>query len=126
VRLYTRIALLTLIPVVAGGCSFVLVEAPPPGHQELSSFECTEEKTVPTVDAIFTGLNASSVIGIADGDPTDNKGVEIAFALGVGVLQGVSAWTGAKRVDECRARNAPWLTGARRSRASGSQWTPVV
>ena len=102
-RLYTRIALLALMPLVAAGCSFVLVKAPPPGHQELASFDCTAEKSVPIVDAIFAGLNALSVIGIAGGDPIDNKGAGIGFALGIEVLQGVSAWTGDKRVDECRA-----------------------
>jgi len=69
----------------------------------LASFECTEDKTVPTVDAIFAGLNALSVIGIAGGDRIDNTGAGIALTVGIGVLQGVSAWTGAERVDECRA-----------------------
>jgi len=43
-RLSTRAALLSLLPLVTAGCSFIFVNGPPPGHQELAYFTCTDTK----------------------------------------------------------------------------------
>ena len=78
-RLYTRIALLALIPMVTSGCSFILVKGPPSGHRQLPSFACTEHKTVPTVHIVpipndlrkstwFNGFSGTSWERYSDGE----------------------------------------------------------
>jgi hypothetical protein len=63
-------------------CSFLLTQGPPRDHAQRTSFECTQTNGVPATDVAL--------------------GVVTLFA-GVGVLYGVSAFVGFKRVGECNA-----------------------
>ena len=84
----------------AGGCSFVFVSGPPLGHEELEYFTCTESNSVPVLDVLWAGLNASSLAAGASSSPS---GAVVGVSLGWVALSGFSAWTGFKRVNECRA-----------------------
>lgn len=101
-RLYARIALLALIPAVTGGCSFMFVNGPPTGHQELASFTCTESKGLPKADLGLAGLLGLTTLGIAGGDPTEDTAVGVVVFGIWAVLHGSSAYTGFKLVNECR------------------------
>lgn len=94
--------LLALIPAVTGGCSFMLVNGPPTGHQELASFTCTESRNLPTSDLGLAGWLVLTRNWHGDTSEPRAPGAKKATKLVVAVLYGLSAYTGFKLVNECR------------------------
>jgi hypothetical protein len=95
----------------AGGCSFALVNGPPPNHRQLSFFGCTSSNTIPMVDLGISALSVvdaalsaagSSSSGLSTGS---NKGDLVTFAASA-ALFGASAAYGYKRTAECRDAEA--------------------
>ena len=90
----------------AGSCSFLFVNGPPTGHEEMVYFPCTENRAAPVLDVIGVG---SSVLGAAtaEADPPNelfawDRGTYVVANLAFAALLGASAWTGFRRVDACR------------------------
>ena len=113
-------AVLTLLIVpLFSACSFLIVEAPPVGYERFNYVPCTQSKVVPTLDA---GIAAAStwlammamtsdefITGLENGDTWLNipgasysKSGGVLTFLSAGVLTGVSAGMGFKKVRECR------------------------
>jgi hypothetical protein len=114
--LFYRAWLVTMLPLVLGGCGLLFVEGPPVGHAELPTFTCTDSKVAPTLDVVWGGLlllNAALVA--ADSDEYENSGAIIGVDIAWAALSGVSAASGYKKVGECRAAN---LALAQRSAAA--------
>jgi hypothetical protein len=42
------------------GCSFAFVSGPPPRHEELPAFDCTESRVAPVLDTLFTVLQVAN------------------------------------------------------------------
>ena len=110
-------AVLTLlIAPLFSACSFLIVEAPPVGYERFNYVPCTQSKVVPTLDA---GIAAAStwlammamtsdefITGLENGDTWLNvpgasysKTGGIVTFLSAGVLTGVSASMGFKRLE---------------------------
>jgi len=110
-RYLLRIALLCAIPLTFTACGWAFVQGPPPNHESMASFTCTNSNTLPLIDAIWGGLNlAASASAIATSDydwardyPDINKNTAIAGSLAFGVLGALAARTGSQKVKECRA-----------------------
>ncbi len=90
----------------AAGCSFVLVQGPPRGHEQLASVPCTRSNVLPVVDALFTVTSIS--VGaqlLASG----NSGWTAAYSvvggglLAEGLVWGASSLVGFTRTSHCRA-----------------------
>lgn len=84
------------------GCSPLFIDGPPPGHADMESFECTESRLLPILDLGFTAMYLGEA-ATAEGSFLVTKGIARAIGIGFVVLTGVSAITGFKRVNRCRA-----------------------
>ena len=51
-----RLGLPLALILATTGCSFVFVNGPPRGHEEMAEFTCTESRAVPILDAVGAGL----------------------------------------------------------------------
>jgi hypothetical protein len=108
-----------------GGCSLLLVDAPPANAKNLKTFSCTTGNTWPVTDAVIGGLVALDSIGLlADAgsssnvmyDPTTQTYVSkpkdnsqyVAAGLVAGAAVGflASAYVGHQRAVECREATA--------------------
>lgn len=88
------------------GCSFVLVQGPPRGHEQLASFSCTRGNAVPLVDAAVagTGLFVGGTL-MAAGHANEwvaAYGVVGAGLAVEGLVFGVSSLVGFHRTAHCR------------------------
>jgi Big-like domain-containing protein len=105
--------------VTSSSCGFILTQAPPQNHEQLSYFSCTESNVGPILDVIWAGLNVLGALTVS-GDPNsyNNPGQVEAVGLGWGVLSGAAAVAGFGKTSRCRAaksqlaeRQARGLTG---------------
>ncbi|HEY4394180.1 MAG TPA: hypothetical protein VGP64_08960 [Polyangia bacterium] len=100
-----------ILASAAGGCSFALVNGPPPEHRQLSFFGCTSSNTIPTLDLAVGALSVvDAVVAGSGGGPSNsttgsNKGDAITFAATAALL-GASAAYGYKKTAECRTAEA--------------------
>lgn len=110
-RFLLRIALLCAIPLAFTACGRAFVQAPPPNHESMASFTCTNSNTLPMLDAIWGGMNlaaAASAISKSEYDfardyPDIDRNTAIAGSLAFGVLGVLAARTGSRKVKDCRA-----------------------
>jgi hypothetical protein len=82
-RLVSELALISCLSVSGSGCSYLLVNGPPSGHEGLDGFSCTESKVIPALDAtvaglggvvLFTSLAAPNDSESDAASPTDDSG----------------------------------------------------
>ncbi len=92
----------------AAGCSFVLVQGPPAGHEKLQAVRCTRGNAVPILDAAVAGvgLYTGMMLGILDersaGWAVGSREAGTAM-LGTGIVFGISSLVGFNRTRHCRA-----------------------
>lgn len=87
----------------AFGCGFVFSHAPPPGHERMEYFTCTESDAGPILDIVWAGLNvAGAVAAAADPDAYEDPGQIVAVGVGWGVLSTAAAVTGFRKSQRCR------------------------
>jgi hypothetical protein len=91
-----------LLSLSLGGCSLVFVNGPPRGHQDVESFECTENWAVPVLDAAAGGAWLVYAVQ-AHGYRNASEESVRAWRLGYATIAGVSAAIGFNRVSKCRA-----------------------
>jgi hypothetical protein len=105
--------LVWLLAVCSSGYSFALVNGPPPHHEQLPVFDCTESRIVPVLDTVFTVLQVAN-LGLAaastdqqwsdmfKGNPPFNRGTVIPVYAAAIALGTVSAYYGFSRTGDCR------------------------
>ncbi len=123
-RSVVRITLLCALPLTSTACGWIFVNAPPPNHERLNFFTCTQSRAAPGIDIVWTGLMAITTVAVlASSDfeaETDlSKGAGVAIYGGWGAITGLSAVSGFKKVDQCRAATALLM-----ERLSGTPDTP--
>jgi hypothetical protein len=102
------------VVVVLSGCSFMFVSGPPPNHEQLPSFSCSESRAAPVVDTILAALqvlNLATAAGNTDeewnnrfnGNPPISRDTAVPLYVATTVLTTVSAYYGYKNTGECRA-----------------------
>ena len=102
------------VVVVLSGCSFMFVSGPPPNHEQLASFSCSESRAAPVVDTILAALqvlNLATAAGNTDaewndrfnGNPPISRDTAVPLYVATTVLTTVSAYYGYKHTGECRA-----------------------
>jgi hypothetical protein len=90
-RAMSRLALVLGVLLLSHGCSFLFVNGPPDGHEQMRYFDCVSNGAGPAGDAswaIFDGLLAAAAASV-DGDVND-EGEEVNTGAGV-ALFGVAA-----------------------------------
>jgi len=101
------------IGLVLPGCSLFLVHGPPPGHEAMAAFECSESKVLPTLDALGAGWSLVGAVRAEDDQPsgdffdyTLSREENIVASLGLVMILGASAWSGFDKVGDCRDAQA--------------------
>jgi len=91
---------LLLISLAGGGCSLLLVEGPPTGHEAMATFSCSESHRPPILDVALAGfwVWAAYLPTDTDGNSTGSMGDTVLFTL----AHGASAFHGFRNVSECR------------------------
>jgi hypothetical protein len=112
------------------GCSFAFVSGPPPHHEELPAFDCTESRVVPVLDTLFAALqiaNFAAAAGTSDqqwsdtfnGNPPFSRGAAVPFYIALAALGTFSAYYGYSKTGDCRE-----ALEAARNRARGTTVGP--
>jgi hypothetical protein len=128
-----RTLLVVLLLGAPAGCSFVLVQGPPPKDENaprpLFDSECTTSKFAPVVDTVLAAMAGGMLVGTlmastmgtpppnqtpAERDASRHQAMVIGIgALAVGIVPTISAIWGFHTVRKCREyEEGPW----RRSR----------
>lgn len=101
-----RLSLPALLILATTGCSLAFVRGPPDGHEEMTEFVCTEDKSLPGVEALFSGLFLVSALLAFAADDSGGIGPssdEVGAGLVVpAVVLGASSAIGFGRVGDCR------------------------
>jgi hypothetical protein len=95
------------------GCSFVFVSGPPPHHEELPAFACTESRVAPVLDTVFALLEGANFVFAAavddqkwsdnfNGNPPFSRSTAIPLYAAVTLLAAGSAYYGFSNTGECR------------------------
>jgi len=116
-----------LVMVMAlSGCSFVFVKGPPPNHEQLPYFDCTESRAVPVLDTVFTLLQAANLLLAAsttdqewadnfDGNPPFERSSAVPLYVVLAALGAGGMYYGFKNTGECRDA---------RAQAQARGWSP--
>ena len=120
-RSLVRITLLCGLPLTSTACGWIFVNGPPPNHERLNFFTCTQSRVAPGVDLVWTGLTAIGVVMVLSSSELEvDRDLGVSKAVGVGIYAGwgaataLSAVSGFKTVNQCR--NATALLMERLSR----------
>ena len=99
-----RVLAIAVVLFAVSGCGFLFVEGPPRVIPEnATSVRCTESKALPTLDAIWAGLNVLGILVIAsDPDAYENSGAAIGGGVAWTIFSGFSAKSGFDKVADCR------------------------
>jgi hypothetical protein len=95
------------------GCSFAFVNGPPPHHEQLPAFDCTESRVAPVLDTLFAVLqvaNFALAAGSTDqqwsddfnGKPPFNRGPAVPLYAALAAVGTVSAYYGYSKTGDCR------------------------
>lgn len=110
-----QIALGLVVTQLCSACSFVFVKGPPPNHEQLPYFECTTSRTVPILDAVWTGLQAINLLAAATIDSAEFKdkyGLDRTLAMslygGFAALGAAGLYYGWTRTSKCREAKQAW------------------
>ncbi len=101
---HLTILLLGVTPFALGACGLLFTHGPPPEHEHLDYFTCTESNTGPILDVVWGALNLVGAAAIA-GNPDQYDNPDQAEASGViwGLVSGVSAGVGFDKTSKCIA-----------------------
>ena len=112
-RSLVRITLLCVLPLTLTACGWLFVNGPPPNHERLNFFTCTQSRLAPGIDLVWTGITAIAVVGVLSSSNAEierdlglSKGAAAGVYAGWGALTAVSGVSGLKKVSECRNATA--------------------
>ena len=114
IRALVRIMLSCAFFLTSTACGWAFVNGPPPNHESLPFFTCTQSKTWPILDVVWGGLvviSGVSFLAMSDEEFARNYRSSDRVTTGVvglawGVASGFSARSGFNKVNECRAAYA--------------------
>ena len=99
-----RVLAIAVVLFAVSGCGFLLVEGPPRVIPEnATSVRCTESKTLPTLDAVWAGINLVGAI-LAASNPDAYEDANTIFWVGTSwtIFSGFSAKSGFDKAADCR------------------------
>jgi hypothetical protein len=103
IRALLKVLKLSVGAGAVSGCGFVLVQGPPSGHEQMTSFSCTESNAGPILDVVWASLNLAGALVVA-GDPESYENSDAAVAGGLiwGLVSGSAAAVGFSKTSKCR------------------------
>lgn len=103
---------LLLAAALTNACSFAFTNGPPPGHEKMQSFTCTETDAVPLADFLWAGFNVAGAF-IVSSHPENYENATALTSVGLawGVVSTASGITGLGRTSKCRAARARFAAG---------------
>ena len=111
---------LIVIGFMLGGCSFAFVSGPPPNHEQLPYFDCTQSRVAPILDTLFTAIQAVN-LGIAasdndaewdarfDNDPPISRSASIPLYAGLAAVGAAGMYYGFTKTARCREAKQLWM-----------------
>ena len=112
-RALLRITLLCVFFFMPTACGYLFVTGPPPNHERLNFFLCTQSRVMPGIDALWTVGSAGVVISVLSGWETNvqreqsvGKGTAVAVYGAWGAATALTAASGFKKVNQCRTATA--------------------
>jgi hypothetical protein len=126
---------IVLVLALLSGCSFVFVSGPPPQHEQLPYFSCTESRVAPVLDTIFAVLQGANFILASsstdeqwadnfNGDPPISRASSIPL-YAVATLLGIGgAYYGYTRTAACRDARAQAMGRTNRNFGQPQTWPP--
>ena len=105
---------------VAPGCSYLFVDGPPPGHEQMQYFDCTTSRAAPIADTVFAALYGLSALApAAESGLREDQGLVIAALAGVALFEAGSAAHGFGRTSKCEAAKKQ-MAGRRTTQPRGT------
>lgn len=103
-----RFVLLVACFAIGPGCSLVMVDGPPPNHEGMAAFECTESDVLPALDAVQAVSSVSLAIWAStlENPPDDDM---VLGLLASAMAWGYSAGQGVNRTADCRRARMQWV-----------------
>lgn len=87
----------------SSACGFIFSHGPPAGHEQMTSFNCTEGNAGPILDVVWGGLNVIGALAAAsDPNAYENSGQIVAVGLSWGALSAAAAAVGFDKSKKCR------------------------
>ena len=112
-RTLLKITLLCVSFLMPTACGWIFVNGPPPNHERLNYFTCTQSRVAPGIDLVWTGfalLGVVTVLAASDAEVESHfgygKGPAAGIYAGWGAVTGLSAVSGFKKVNQCRDATA--------------------
>ena len=112
-RALLRITLLCVFFLMPTACGYLFVNGPPPNHERLNFFTCTQSRVMPGIDALWTAGSALVIVGVLSGWETNvqreqgvGKGAVVAIYGSWGAATALTAASGFKKVNQCRTATA--------------------
>jgi hypothetical protein len=105
---------LALAGPTAGGCSFLLVDGPPPPEKREYRFYCTRSALYPALDGLGAALSGARLAYVYEMDPAAGREAEIFSRTHLGwnavliAVYFVSAIAGGLWVSDCRSAMDAW------------------
>jgi hypothetical protein len=98
---------------IAIGLLLAFVSGPPPHHEELPAFDCTESRVAPVLDTVFAALEVANFAVAAsstdqqwsdtfNGNPPINRGTAVPLYIALAAVGTFSAYYGYSRTGDCR------------------------
>lgn len=126
---------IVLVLALVSGCSFVFVSGPPPQHEQLPYFSCTESRVAPVLDTIFAVLQGANFILATsssdeqwadnfNGDPPISRSASIPLYAVATLLAVGGAYYGYTRTAECRDARAQAMGRTNRNFGQPQTWPP--
>lgn len=91
-----------LLCVSSPACSILLVDGPPEGYRQMSSFRCTEGDAIPVLDALWAAANGVAAANAWLDTTTPERTEIMVFGTSMTVVAGVSSAIGFRRRSACR------------------------
>ncbi len=116
---------LAIVAPVTSGCSFLLVDGPPPADKREYRFYCTRSPLFPALDALGTVLSAARLAYVYDMEPDNQAGSElfrreyVSWNAGLIALYLASAVAGSSWVSSCRSAMDAWESARATGASSG-------
>jgi hypothetical protein len=88
------------------GCGFLISDGPPPGHQNMNYFSCTESDVGPAFDFVWAALNIAGAVIAASDETIQDRDQTIAIGAAWGMFSTASGLVGTSKSSDCREAKA--------------------
>jgi len=113
--------LVGMMSLALSGCGVFFTHAPPPGHEQMTSFHCSTDNVGPWLDVVAASLSIIGGIAATPASPGygESSGEELAIGIVWAGVLGASATVGFSKVTKCRAARRALAEREEQARTAG-------